>query len=346
MSEGRQLIRYANSINQALDSLLMSDDGVVLLGEDIKDPYGGAFKVTKGLSTKYPNKVISMPISEAGITGLSIGLALNGLKPILEIMFGDFITLCADQIINGASKFRWMYGDNIKLPIVIRTPMGGYRGFGPTHSQTLESIFFGTPNIKIIAPSIFHHPGELLSHIVEESNCLTLFIENKSLYPEYLKLPGVDNKIDNFHVRQLGEQNNYPVLSLCIEDPNAADVVLICYGGISLTAAKCALNVYLEDEIIVNVLILSLIKPLIIDDIIDVVKNTKKVIILEESVKEGGFGSELSARLYEIVFDELTKPIVSIGARSCPIPNAKHLENLILPNEYQIETSLREITNG
>ena len=109
---------------------MKDDDSVFVLGEDILDPYGGAFKVTKGLSTVFPDRVLTTPISEAAITGFSTGLAIRGYKPILEIMFGDFITLCTDQIINGASKFKWMYGDKFSVPLVIRTPMGGRRGYG------------------------------------------------------------------------------------------------------------------------------------------------------------------------------------------------------------------------
>ena len=133
-------MRYVESLNQALHRLMKNDDSVLLLGEDILDPYGGAFKVTKGLSTAFPDRVLTTPISEAAITGFATGLGINGYKPILEIMFGDFITLCTDQIINGASKFKWMYGDKFTVPLVIRTPMGARRGYGPTHSQTLESL--------------------------------------------------------------------------------------------------------------------------------------------------------------------------------------------------------------
>ena len=129
-------MRYVESINKSLHRLMKDDEKVLVLGEDIIDPYGGAFKVTKGLSTAFPSRVINTPISEASITGFATGLAIKGYKPILEIMFGDFITLCTDQIVNGASKFRWMYGEQFSVPLIIRTPMGGRRGYGSTHSQT------------------------------------------------------------------------------------------------------------------------------------------------------------------------------------------------------------------
>ena len=130
-------MRYVESLNSALHKVMSEDERICVIGEDILDPYGGAFKVTKGLSTAFPGRVIGTPVSEAGITGLSIGMAIRGLRPILEIMFGDFITLCADQIINSAAKFSWMYNGQVSVPLVIRTPMGGRKGYGPTHSQTI-----------------------------------------------------------------------------------------------------------------------------------------------------------------------------------------------------------------
>jgi acetoin:2,6-dichlorophenolindophenol oxidoreductase subunit beta len=118
---------------------MASDERVVLIGEDLLDPYGGAFKVTRGLSSAFPDRVLSTPISEAGMVGVATGMAMRGLRPVVEIMFGDFVTLVADQIINHATKFSWMYNDQVKVPLVIRTPMGGRRGYGPTHSQSWKN---------------------------------------------------------------------------------------------------------------------------------------------------------------------------------------------------------------
>ena len=129
------------SLNLALHDALASDDRVILLGEDILDPYGGAFKVTRGISTSFPERTFTTPVSEAGFLGVAIGMALRGLRPVVEIMFGDFLTLIADQVINHASKFRYMYNGQVSVPLVIRTPMGGRRGYGPTHSQTLEKLY-------------------------------------------------------------------------------------------------------------------------------------------------------------------------------------------------------------
>ena len=132
---------------------MTADERVILMGEDILDPYGGAFKVTRGLSSAFPDRVLAAPISEAGMVGAAAGMALRGLRPGVEIMFGDFLTLAADQLINHIAKFRWMYNDQVRVPLVVRTPMGGRRGYGPTHSQTLEKLFLGIPGLTVLAPS-------------------------------------------------------------------------------------------------------------------------------------------------------------------------------------------------
>jgi 2-oxoisovalerate dehydrogenase E1 component len=171
------------ALNDALGKLLEHDESVVLLGEDLHDPYGGAFKVTVGLSDKYKHRVVSTPISEAGITGAGIGLAMAGKKPIVEIMFADFLTLCMDQIYNHAVKFPGMFVDSA-VPIVIRAPCGGRRGYGPTHSQSLENIFISVPGLTVIFGSHRHNIGQLL---INASACWpnpTLFLEHKLLYAE------------------------------------------------------------------------------------------------------------------------------------------------------------------
>ncbi len=150
---------YLESLNRSLHQLIEQDKNIILIGEDILDPYGGAFKVTKGISSKFPDQVISTPISEAGFVGAATGMAMRGLKPIVEIMFGDFIGLAFDQILNHASKYEWMYNNSVSVPILIRTPVGARRGYGPTHSQSLESMFLPISGIEIVSPSIFHNPG-------------------------------------------------------------------------------------------------------------------------------------------------------------------------------------------
>ena len=154
-------LTYLESLRRSLHEILEQDPAAVVLGEDILDPYGGAFKVTQGLSTRFPDRVFTTPICEASIVGMSVGLALRGLHPIVEIMFGDFVALAADQLVNHAAKYPAMYNGQVAVPLVVRTPMGGGRGYGPTHSQSLERLFFGIPHLKLIAASHAHDAGRV-----------------------------------------------------------------------------------------------------------------------------------------------------------------------------------------
>src|SRR5262249_15385149 len=162
--------------------LMASDPRVMMIGEDILDPYGGAFKVTRGLSSAHADRVFTTPISEAAIVGVASGMALRGLRPIAEIMFGDFLFLAADQIVNHTAKFRWMYNDQVRVPLVIRAPMGGRRGYGPTHSQSIEKHFMGVPGLWMVAPSILSDPGALLKQAALDCDDPVIFIESKTCY--------------------------------------------------------------------------------------------------------------------------------------------------------------------
>ena len=161
--------------------MLLKNPDVIVLGEDLHDPYGGAFKVTTGLSTEFPGRVISTPISEAGIVGSAIGLALAGFRPVVEIMFADFVTLAMDQICNHAVKFPGMF-DGVSVPLVIRTPSGGRRGYGPTHSQSPENLMAGVPGLTVLFPSPRHDSGQLLTRATIDWPYPTVFFEHKLLY--------------------------------------------------------------------------------------------------------------------------------------------------------------------
>lgn len=323
---------------------MQNDNKVIVLGEDILDPYGGAFKVTKGLSTLFPDRVITTPISEAAITGFSTGLAIRGFKPILEIMFGDFITLISDQIINGASKFQWMYSGNISIPMVIRTPMGGRRGYGPTHSQTLESLFFGIPGINIVAPSNFHEPGELLKNAVLISEFPTIFIENKLLYPAQLKASNKNHKIDDYYCTEIqNTDKNFPSISLILENDMKPDITLITYGGMAPIASEAALKVFMEDETVVEIIITSLVKPFPLADVLPSVKKSGRAIIVEESIVTGGWGAELSSQITENLFNDLKTPVARVGAKESPIPSSKTQEMDILPQVSDIVKNIKKI---
>lgn len=303
---------YSKSLNKALHRIMENDIRVHLLGEDICDPYGGAFKVTKGLSTKFPDRVINMPISESAITGIATGMAMRGLIPIVEIMFSDFLTLCADQIINGATKFTQIF--NMEIPLLIRTPSGGHRGYGPTHSQSLESLFFNVPNLQIIAPSIYHSPGKMLEEVVSDLKIPTLFIEDKVGYGKQVVC--------------------FPFSKTQAE----TDITIITYGSsvdIAVEAQEIV-SMSSEEDINAHIVNLSAIYP-----IKDIHFNTAdKIIIVEEG---RGWGNMVAARIYEERFNTLSCPIVIIQARDSVIPCAKHLERNVLPQVSDIVKAIYAI---
>lgn len=329
---------YLQSLNRALFELLEEDDRIVLIGEDIRDPYGGAFKVTKGLSVEFPDRVINTPISEGSIVGLAAGMAIRGFKAILEIMFGDFITLCMDQIVNHASKFPWMYNNKIKINLTIRTPMGGRRGYGPTHSQTLEKLFFGVPGIKIIAPSIYHDAGKMLKESVNENEPV-LFVENKLDYPKRLRLNSKDYH-KNLIVK--ADSAKFNVVFTSNNNFKNPDVTIITYGGMVeiVEAAVLEMSNY---NIKIDTVIPSLIKPIPLDEILVAIKRSGRIIVAEEGTLTNGWGAELSALISEHGFKYLKCPIKRVAALDLPIANSKSLENEILPDKDKIKEAILEV---
>jgi len=334
---------YVESLNNALHKMMAFDPQVVLIGEDLLDPYGGAFKVSKGLSTNYPKQVISTPISEQAIIGASIGMAMRGMKPVVEIMFGDFITLCADQIINHAVKYHWMFNEQVNVPIVIRTPMGGGRGYGPTHSQSLESIFMSIPGIKICAPSIYHDPGYLLERSILHEDHPVLFVENKGLYPEKLLLK--ENMEELNLARKVISQDN--ISETVLVGPyldELADVVIVTYGGMAKIATDAALDLFMEEEVLVHVVVPSMLKEVPINDLIPVIRPVGRVLLVEEGNKIGGWGSEVASQIQENLFADLLHSVQRIGAEDLPIPSSLPLEREVLPTKdniiYKIQSML------
>lgn len=236
-------MRYVDSINSALRRIMTKDSNVVLLGEDIRDPYGGAFKVTKGLSSDFSDRVINTPISESAIVGIATGMAMAGFIPIVEIMFGDFVTLCADQIINGASKFVELF--NMPIPMVIRIPVGAGRGYGPTHSQSLEGMFMDVPNIDIVCPSIYHDPGKILENRIANIKRPLLFIEPKSAYSQ-----------------QCGDATECvtKIIDGGREIDSLEHISILTYGSVAPRVISGAALAFIEDEISSRVSIVSDLK--------------------------------------------------------------------------------------
>jgi pyruvate/2-oxoglutarate/acetoin dehydrogenase E1 component len=323
-----------NRLNQALHSAMEADDHVYILGEDILDPYGGAFKVTRGLSTKFPERVLTTPISESAIVGIANGMALRGLRPVAEIMFGDFVTLIADQLINQAAKFRWMYNDNVRVPIVVRAPMGGHRGYGPTHSQSLEKLFLGVPGLKVVAPNTLGDPGELLEAAIADEDPV-LFVEHKLLY-SCLLLESGQGELTEFEIQQSGKAYPNYVLRIPYHIPQ---VTIATYGYNFEFARAAALDLLMEHEVFSEITLFSQLSPFDLDPLFDSLQITRKLLTIEEGTQSLGWGAEVIARVVEHVNDLTDYKFRRVTARNLPIANSRMLEEAILPSVHDVVQS-------
>ncbi len=324
--------RCVQVINEALHELFAARDDVYLLGEDVLDPYGGAFKVTQGLSDAYPERVLTTPISEASLFGVAAGMALRGRRPILEIMFGDFIALGFDQIVNGIAKFREMYDDQVTVPLVVRTPMGGRRGYGPTHSQSLEKLLLGVPNVVVVATSECHDLGGLLTNAVEDDRPVFL-VENKLMYGRPNRRPD-DGHIGELAVRETGAR--YPALTFSGTGFSEASATIVTYGGMVPVVLDAVTELIIEHEIFCEVVALSQLLPMELEPVLESVARTGALVTAEEGTLTGGFGAEIAARVQELAWSELRGPVRRVAARDGIIPSARSLEEAMLPSTEDV----------
>ena len=325
------------SLREGLARVLEADDRVVLLGEDMLDPYGGAFKVTKGLSSAYQDRVYPTPISEAAIVGLCTGLALRGLRPVGEIMFGDFLTLCADQIINSAAKFPLMYEGKVTVPWVLRTPVAGIRGYGPTHSQSLEKLFFGVPGLEVIAPSRLHDPSAMIEYAVLQSEHPTLFIEDKGDYPK----PVISFGKGPLCMIEAGDGPcGTRVVRNFVGSTRSADVQILAYGGAASMAADVLVGLA-EEEVFGTLHAVARVNDR--DTLNHVARSLDPktpLLIIEQGTEGFGWSAELTARILECCGPTSCPPIRSLAAAAKAIPAAPNLESSIVVTPERIEAAL------
>ncbi|RAL20487.1 alpha-ketoacid dehydrogenase subunit beta [Lujinxingia litoralis] len=328
------------SLNQAFHRMMQADERVHLLGEDLLDPYGGAFKVSRGLSTAFEDRVWTTPISEAGFVGVAIGMAMGGLLPVVEIMFGDFVLLAADQLINHGAKYPWMYNEKIEVPLVVRLPMGGRRGYGPTHSQTLEKHFLGAPGLAIVAANPFVDPGRLLELATLHDRRPVLFVENKKMYAQRLRLIE-GGRCGGMAARTTG--GAYPTVSLSFGGFELADVTLVAYGGMAELAVEAAERLLIEDERYCEVVIPSSIQPLEMDAIAQSVARSGRLVVSEEAPGAGGVGAEIISALPAAAFAALQAQPRRVCALNLPIANSPALETATLPGVDDLLEAMRQV---
>jgi 2-oxoisovalerate dehydrogenase E1 component len=323
--------RQVELLNQFFRESITSDERVVFIGEDVLSPYGGAFKVARGLSELVPGRVFSTPISEAAITGVSNGLALNGFKPFAEIMFGDFVTLAFDQIVNHASKFHHMFNKKVDCPVVIRTPMGGRRGYGPTHSQTLDKFLVGIDHVKTIALNTFFDPSLIYHKLLKEKQPV-LVIENKTDYGKKI----LHHRSSRFVYEY--NQDDYPVVRVRPAVSKPA-LTIVAYGGMADLVNGILESIFLETDCKPELIVPSLISALPIALVADAVSATGKLLVIEEGSAYAGIGAELIAGIAEQ--SDVPFKVRRIAALPVPIPSVKSLEHIVLPDKERILTEIR-----
>jgi len=321
---------YLDAVNEALTEEMARDDKVFIIGEDIAVGYGGGgvFGATRGLLDKFGGeRVIDAPLSESAIAGCAIGAALVGYRPIVELMFGDFLTIASEQIVNCAAKMRWSLGGEVDVPIVYRTAYGGGVGAGMHHSQCFESWFAGVPGLKVVLPSTPSDAKGLLKAAVRDNDPV-IVLEHKFLYKR-LRGPVPDEDyivpIGKGDIKREGE-----------------DVTIIAMSAMVQQALEAA-NLLEQENIQAEVLDPRTILPLDEELILQSVAKTGKVVIVHEAPVTGGFGGEIAAILADKGIDFLEAPVKRVGAPFCPVPSSPEMEQFYLPNAEKIIKAVLEI---
>jgi 2-oxoisovalerate dehydrogenase E1 component len=326
--------RIVKATRGGLHAGLANDERVFMIGEDIESPYGGAFKATEGLSADFPGRVRNTPISELAIAGIGNGLSLAGRVPVLEIMFGDFMTLATDQWINHAAKFRFMFNGKVSMPVIFRTPMGGKRGYASTHSQSLEKHFLGLPDTQVLC---FHHrysPRLLYASLFETIDRPTLVIENKILYGQSC-LPDPPPGF-----RLLFSEDRFPTARL--QPQTAPDLTMLSVGGMSLDAEAAALKLFEEEEIAIDLFMPSQLYPFDVEVMRESLETTRRLVVVEEGQGFVSLGSEILAQVAEKM-PRLGVACGRVHAAPVPIPAARPLEQQCLPGTGEIVTRVMEV---
>ncbi|KZL89674.1 alpha-ketoacid dehydrogenase subunit beta [Clostridium magnum] len=310
---------YMEALREAMRIKMKEDEKVLILGEDV-GAFGGCFGLTAGLFDEFGDKrVKDTPISEGAIVGCAIGAAATGLKPIAEIMMGDFVTVAMDMLVNQAAKLRYMFGGKISLPMVVRLPGGAGLSAAAQHSQSLEAWLTHVPGIKVVYPSTPADAAGLLLTAIDDDNPVA-FIEHKAMYGLKGEVPD-DIKPIPFGVADIKREGN--------------DVTIIATGKMVHEALKAAEQLS-KDGIEVEVVDPRTLFPLDKETIFNSVNKTGKVVVVTEENKRGGYGGEISAMISEEIFDSLDAPVVRIGALNTPIPFAPNLESYVIPASKDI----------
>jgi pyruvate dehydrogenase E1 component beta subunit len=322
-------LTFAEAIAEALAEEMRRDPTVVLWGLDI-GPYGGAFAATRGLAEEFgPERVIDMPISEAGYVGAGVGAAATGLRPVVELQFSDWITIASDQLVNQAAKMRYMFGGEISVPLVLRAPVGGYISAAAQHSQSFESFFAFVPGLKVALPATPYDAKGLLKSAIRDDNPV-IFFEHKQLY-------GVEGEVpEDEYLIPLGQAD---------VKRSGDDVTIVTYSYM-VSKSLAAAEALAADGIEVEVVDLRTVDPIDEETILASVRKTHRLVVVQEVWRKCSVSSEVAAIVAEKALDYLDEPILRVTALDVPNPFAPILEGHMLPNEAKIIAAIKRVIEG
>lgn len=317
-------ITYVKAFNEALMQVMAEDSDVFVLGEDVAG-YGGVFHAFDGLLTAYGEKrVIDTPISEMGFLGMGVGAAARGLRPVVDLMFFDFIGVALDQLYNQAAKLKYMFGGDVTVPLTLTTAGGAGLSAGPQHSQSLEAWLAHVPGLKVALPSSPHDVKGLMVAAVRDDNP-TVVVLNKRMLGTKGPVP------EEIYAIPFGQANTVR---------EGSDVTIVSVGRM-VPESVAAAEKLAADGIDAEVIDVRTVQPLDTETIVNSVRRTNRVVVVHEAVTFGGIGAEIAAQIQDEAFDYLDAPILRIGAPFSPVPFSPVLEKAYIPDSARIE---REVT--
>lgn len=313
---------YLQALGAAMADELADDPSVIVLGVDV-GAAGGVYGVTRGLHERFPERVLDTPIAEAGVVGAAVGAAMTGLRPVVEIMYMDFLTVCLDPIVNQAAKLRYMTGGRTHVPVVFRTQTGGGRSAGAQHSQSLEGMLAHVPGLHVYCPADARDAYDLLVAAIREDSPVC-FVENRRLYPR---------RSDDWNRPPLPAGRSRVVRT-------GRDLTLVAWSRMVAESIRALEEV---DDVDVELIDLRTLAPLDLEPVFESVARTGRCLIVHEAVEAFGPGAEIAARIADRVLWELDGPIARLGALPSPVPYSPALESQMLPTRERIAARLREV---
>jgi pyruvate dehydrogenase E1 component beta subunit len=325
-------ITYLEALREAMQQVMRQNPNVFLIGEDVAE-YGGAFGVSVGMLEEFgKERIINSPISEDALVGVAVGSAVSGMRPVVEIMFSDFMAIAMDEISNQAAKIRYMFGGKATVPMVLRTAGGGGTGAAGQHSQSLEALVAHIPGLKVVMPSSPYDAKGLLIASINDDNPV-IFIEHKLLYK---------NKKYVEHVPE--EPYEIPLGKGEIKR-GGRDVTIVATSYMVKKSLEVSDQLEIEHGINCEVIDPRTIRPLDTEIILDSLKKTGKLVCVEEACGFGGFMGEVAAWTAQYGFDWLDAPVIRISGRNCPVPYSPVLENEMIPDHSRIKTEILKLFN-